>query len=170
MWPETLDEFAFPIPETPRDEHNTVDENPDPETPEGQDHQNGGQVFAGIKAVRSEPAEEGTEKKRRNKSTVAFGLKLLIATDQATLRIGKAVGDDDDVIDQGPDAEASQSQQHQNPRADLADIKAVDTKATQKHRQKRGRYKSTITVTGIIHLPVLPTFVQGNRRPCPDRP
>lgn len=58
--------------------------------------------------------------------------KLNLRLDEASLFIAELPHDDKDEIDELPDVETSQGEDHEDPCADFSDIEAVDAEGAEK--------------------------------------
>ena len=79
--------------------------------------------------------------------------RYLPVDDEPAIRIGEFAHDDDDQIDQRPDTAASQRNELQNARSDLADIETVDTERSceEAEQQRDDPLFGTLVTEGFTH-------------------
>ena len=71
---------------------------------------------------------------------------LTLGLDEASLFISEFATDDHDEIDQRPDSETAEGQQHQDAGTDLADVEAVHTEAAEEEAEEDGWDEALVAI------------------------
>jgi len=125
-------------------EDELVDQRPDAEAAEGDELEQTGPDLAHIESVDAEHADEGAQEERRQQALVAGGVFVVPPGDRTAFAIPTGAAEDQDEIDDGPDAEAAQGQQLEQAKERTPGVESMHAKDAEIEGEDRNAWDGEI--------------------------